>query len=326
MSNWNYRRTAIDHYIVVWLHDKKKLAQVLSKDKDSLQIVLEENRHDPETRTELTVDPADIILNLGPDPLVGSVHGCKVEPWVKTIDSSFWGQIHLYKKLCKEDLNELKKALSTCKKALKFHNLRAFLPLDIEVRHSGGRFSGSYKFRPKGTDTIILNPKDFHPSAMPYLCAHELAHGVWYRMVPSHIKARWVKLYHSYTQLIAATPQDIRSVREELEQSNLEIREFRKLSGDVDILKECLTYIKRKHGLTTQHIDILLSTNASLAKFWPITIQMFNIDAPITDYSKDSPEEFFAEALAHYLMKIKLPSRIDKAITQTLLKVNRHVS
>jgi len=323
MSKWLYKYVEKDHYVILWVQDKKKLGQVVKKDTDYLQVVLEEGRPDPETRQELTIEPADVILNLGPEPVHGSVHGCKVEPWHQTVDSDFWGQIHFFRKLCKEDKAELKKGMHAAQKALKKHRLSAFLPLDVEVRPAQGKYSGRYKYRQKGTDTLTLNPKDFHPASVPHLVTHESAHGVWFRMVPQHLKAKWVQLYHAYTELTASTPQEIATLREELERSNMTVGQFKKASGMTDMLKECLDYVKRKHGLTVQHVDILLDSDESVAKYWPKTIQLFDIDIPVTDYSKESPEEFFAESLAMYLLGTKLPSRIEKAIRQTLQKVDR---
>lgn len=267
--------------------------------------------------------PEDVVANLGKRPRLGTVHGVKVEPLVTKIPSTtkMWSEIRVYKFLTKEQIAELSKEIHECTTILRKYGLGS-LRCELEIRNPVGKYSGSYKHRPKAeTDVMIIKPEE-NLEGFLYVVAHEAGHGLWSRMLTSKVRLRWIKLYHEYITLLAISQEELTAVLDEIHTAT-SIKDFLKEADDSAkaIVKDALRHIKHVHGLSKLHLEMLLNNSETITDYWPTAIEMSTKETAITEYSTVSPEEFFAESFSHVVCGRKIPKKIQAVLDITLSRL-----
>lgn len=319
-----------DYVIYVDGDKRKHLVEVRNLGEGTLGGVLDKNRaYSPEN---VKFQRKHIIANLGPNPSPGTAYGCNVEVYRNSVESSLWGDIHFFRRMKKEEKTLLKDSLKKVGSWLVKRKLDSFLPINVEVRPQKGRYAGIYHWKggkkdENSRDVMTLRPKDalIDNSYLTYVVAHECFHGIWYNCVPDSIKARWIKLYHSYLKFSEATKKDIENVKKDFFSKPQTLHDYESQFEDENeelvIFKRCIDWVRDNHSLSVQNINTLINNDPDfLEELWP-TYEMLmpDYDVVISDYAMTKVEEFFAEAGAFYFThQQKLPGKISKAMDKTL--------
>jgi hypothetical protein len=334
------KHPARDDYVIIQYKDEgreiKQLLKVQSKDtsKDELSGMLEHDRaYNPRT---IDFQAKTIIANLGPKPVPGTAYGLRVEPWRKTRVHDFWGDVHVFRSMPKEESKALKLALDSQAEFFTRKGLGFFAPLNVEIRPPRGKYAGTYQYTGKEDvkDTLTLSPKSFgEPTKqqevvkarkwIEYLICHEGAHGVWYRGCSNKIKARWIKAYHSTHILSSTSVSEVIKLGKSFVKAGVAIPDFR---SDLDedqqnLFDACVSWIKDYHSLNSKHLRVLIDTHDfdAIKKLWPQeNILDSDFEIPLGEYASTNPEEFFAEAFSLYFATgMKIPRNIEKLLLKT---------
>jgi hypothetical protein len=328
---------------VIFRDDKGRhhLVQVTSKDnRDEVTGILERDRaYDPKS---VSFERSAVVASLGPDPVFGTAYGCKVEPYQNTRHHRFWGDVHFFRKLEPIERKAIKIALDEVAETLTKLKLTDFAPLDVEIKPASGRYAGSYKYTGKDDvrDLMKLHPKSFvdpmsdesmvRPKAWTiYLLMHEAAHGIWYRMVPNSIKARWIKAYHSTVVLKSTSADVVQKLGRQFTKAQQHFTDFRSELPEehCELFDACLTWIKNYHSLSQHNLNVLVEAQdfELLGTLWP-TEELLDTDheIPLGEYASKNVEETFAEAFAlYYAAKIKIPKQFETLLLKTVQKIRR---
>lgn len=306
---------------------RKYLAQVVKIRGDKVHVALDKDRaYKPQNAM---FETSQIVAVLGHEPAHGTAYGCKVEPYRSTLVHPEWGNVHLFVKKTKADLKALRTGFDRVAAKLKRHGIFGFVAqgaLETEVRPPSGKYSGMYKFSNKGgepQDRMLLKPTP--ESAFDRVIAHEAGHGVWFRLLNAKLQARWVNLYHSYMKLKQFEPHAIRKLRDQYIEDSLPVAEFRSgLDEDASAMFDLLIgSVSSTTRLANKHLD-LLAANGDLGVIhdsWPLHLEDSDHEIVVSEYASTSPEEFFAEAFCNWLLGVKLPKRVTKAIEKTVSAV-----
>jgi len=156
------------------------------------------------------------------------------------------------------------------------------------------------------------------------IAAHELGHPLWQLYLPDAIKARWVRLYHSFAQVQELKTNDLDAIRQDVVGSKISLREYQRQAPDETklFLAAILLWIKRVHHLDSKYINLLLGENDSLVDYWPHSrLHLSQIKVPITEYAGKNPEETFCEALSVTALREELPRPITKLVARSIKAV-----
>lgn len=266
----------------------------------------------------------DVVAALGFRPNFGTAYGCRIEPFLRTVESEAWGSLHFFTKLSPEDKEKLKVGLTTVMKKLRHHGLQGFLPIDIEIRVTKGKYAGMYKHfgSPEKQDRMILHPSDWSSSA--YVVAHEAAHGVWFNLLTAKQRAKWIELYHAYLTVAECDSETVKALRNDFcGQTEEHVRDFKgQLEEDEALVFElCIEHITSYHGLSIVNIDSLIDAESGdvLKKMWPTSkVLKTDWEYPISEYAAKSVEEFFAEALSFHLTGKQIPKKVRALLDATV--------
>ena len=313
-------------YCILKLSDNKpQLARCTYAENGKFKAVLEKEKDkDEKSPPVINFEKEDIMAVLGKRPKVGSVYGLKIEPLVRREHFQFWGDSRIYNWFDDDQFKLLKTALSDAYKTLKKLGVAGYFKVELEVRQPQGKYAGMYKFRPKGdTDILIVKP-DLTMDGLEYLLHHEYAHGIWYRMMTPKMRLSWVKLYHKYIKLQQIKEDELKHILEEIE-SNGSIRGYMREAEDETKaqIKEVLKHIKNIHSFDTSHLEMMLENDESISEYWPSAIEMSEKETCITEYARKSPEEFFAEAIAHKFTNRLLPKRVEELYAKTMARLKK---
>jgi hypothetical protein len=314
----------VNDYAIVQLDDKKKhLIKVLKVPGDQTNgagVLIASLPYEPEN---LTFSDDDVVCNLGPRPEIGKAYGLKIEPFIRTVSISTWGEIHYFDRLSKKVRKEIQIQFTKAYRTLEKKKLIGFFPLKTEIRPKAGKYAGSYKYNGKDKeDVFTLHPKEW--TDIPYVVMHECGHGVWFRMLTNKQRAEWIRFYHTIVTHKEVKPETLSKLRRKLVKGEDTINQFSKqLDEEVrPVFAQCLKFIHEKHNLNAKHLDTVLEEGDDLKEFWPTSVlELKELKTDITEYATKSPEEFFAEAFAYHLIGKKLPKYIATRLDNTLAKV-----
>lgn len=317
-----------EDYLVVKHNNRNKLVYVLNP--GSCRGIVNESLATDEPEN-VEYEQEDILCNLGASPKPGKIYGVNVNPFVKTIETKRFGPIHLFRNLNDKEMKSLKKGMKRAYAKFEEHAVTRFLPLSkICVYPKRGKHAGMYYAKTKGdevTDWLDLYPETFEDAAFnEYMLCHEFAHGLWYRCVPSEIKVKWLALYQKRLHLSTVTGKDLEDLCEAVVKYGSGVRDYMKeVAGTEEkegmILKEVLSYFKRYHRMSAQDVDAMLSYDSEkFADMWPTAATLSEPFADISKYSLTSVEEFFAEAVAYFMVGFKLPKDVQKGLDATFKK------
>ena len=313
-------------YIVANDGKRNWLVQVTSVSDTAIYGHLEKDRELGAKDAQFT--HSQVVANLGPNPPHGSVFGCKVEPFWKTLMHEDWGKVFTFHRPKKEDWQSLSKALSKAYRILKANGCTEFMDTgNLNLYWYGkprGKYSGMYHYKTvqgNPADRMILAPKNLE--ALVYVVLHEAAHGVWCRQLDSSIHAKWVKLYHSYMKEVRHTGEQLIKLKKEFIKDSLSVEAFATNIGDDtvhELFQNCIAIVRRKTSLSVRAIDLLAeSGNLDILEAnWPSVIEDTVSEVAVSEYATTCPEEFFAESMAFHLSGFKLPKRVAAAVAHTL--------
>jgi hypothetical protein len=312
-----------DFILATYESNKPQLIRVV--DAKRRKGYIEHQNYDPDAREEVVTYTAEsVVAVLGPKPRIGNAYGQKIEPYIRTIESKRWGQIQVYRKLEKKDVEPIKVGLKKAYIALKKHNAHSVLPIQIQIRNKKGKYAGAYYPGSKKKDHhIMLCPEVFSdPKYNKYVILHEAAHAIWYTQVPNIIKAKWLALYTKRLALRKIKQDQLAELGKSLLEYGSSVNDYLKeLASDEDklLIKEVMTWLKSKRHFDQHDVKLLLDTNPQLLlEYWPSKAELVDLRPDISEYSLLNVREFFAEALAFHLTDKTLPKDVVKAIEYTL--------
>ena len=270
----------------------------------------------------VTFDLRDVITNLGKYPQAGSVYGVKIEPLLKVFKDKRFGEIRVYQKMKDDLVDRLMNELDIFYSNIKSQGHHK-IPYHLEVRNPVGKYAGFYRYLPKAEQDILCIKPQQNLEGLQYILLHEHGHGVFFRRCNSRTRNKWIKLYHTFVALSGATEDDLTQILEEIHSVG-SIGDYLKDADDETraIVKACLRYISQVHGLGKHHLENALSIQDKLDDYWPVTALDFSQkELVISDYSRKSPEEFFAEAYSFSLLGRPLAKKVDSLLIYTLSKL-----
>lgn len=311
-------------YVILKLaNNKPELIRCTVADGTTFKGVVEKEKEvDGKSATVLNFEKGDVMAVLGKKPKVGKVYGLNIEPLVRREHYNFWGDARIYNWFDDEQLKMLKRALEEAYHVLKKQRVAGPFKVELEVRQPQGKFAGMYKHRPKAdTDILIIKPEKAMED-LRYIIFHEYAHGIWYRMMTPRMRLQWVKLYHKYITLQEIKEKELKGILGDVESLG-SVRAFmRECDEETKVqMKEILKHIMNVHSLSVSHLEMLLEDGESLSEYWPSNIEMSEKEVAITDYARKSPEEFFAETIAHKFDGRKVPKAVEELYTKTMSRL-----
>lgn len=317
-----------DDYIIVDHSGKLQLGLVLSK----TNLLLEDGVELDETSNSIEFSPESVRANLGQKPILGKVFGINVEPYDRTISVPEWGDLRIYRtKIKREERENLKSALAKAHKILDKHKAFSFVKFlsHIELRSATGKYAGKYikkkakDDQPKVDIISINNVPLTDPKYALYVIMHEAAHGIWFRMVPKDIQARWLKLYAKRRIVQAVSDKQLAALSNAVETYDGSINDYIKEMADTEetvILKEVIAHIRKVHKLDRFDLDILYESGnrEMLSSLWPVATDIATPTFEPSVYALTNPKEFFAESMSYYLTDVMIPKDLKKACEKTL--------
>lgn len=319
---------------VVQLVDAKKPMLVqLRQNKDSLYGVLQ-NHAAGVAPDKIPIHP-DEILSVFPHnrPLFGKVYQVEIEPWVKSVKIPHWGQVTYFRELSDAEDQNLQLGLDiTHKRFVKRNKLNFLLPINLEIRTPRGKQVGMFHL-PKGDREpwIDLMPSSFigndagsGADTVMRIATHELSHAIWKIYLSDKMKARWIKLYHSFAKIHELTVTDLANMRDDVIGSKITLAQYRRALDDEAklVFDVVIMWIKKIHHLNSRSLDLLRSQGDDLNECWPRSkLHLSELKIPVTPYSATEPEEFFCESMSLASMQQKMPKAITKLIARTLRNV-----
>lgn len=318
----------VGDFVLVQQVGKKHVVKVEKIKGDDLGGRLQEKA--PYEGDTIPFERKEVVANYGQRP-----HKSVFEAYFKSFDHPDIGRVNFFYKASKEEKAEVEKKLSKAFKVLSKNGLTGYFPLYVEIRPAKGKMLGHYK-PAKGSrkqddtdgmlDIICLRPSEDHPLEETFY--HECAHAIWRRSIHKRkAKAAWIRDYKQFIQVQHLTSKSLRSLMQELLNSNQPLGEFKKgLEEDSQlILREVVSYIKKFHRLTPVDINLLLESgdHDTVQEVWPTdNLSVSKIKQNnISNYSLKNVEEYFAECVATYLQGKKVPSHTEKLLTKTFQSI-----
>jgi hypothetical protein len=294
-------------------------------------IKIEKDSHVKERFSEVPVK--DIVVDLGTSPHPGSVYGQDVTSrLIAKRDHDFFGPYFwFYKPRSTDVVTKVEAAFDDMAAILKKHKLPAPYGSVLELRSMdvSGKWAGYYKHS-KNTDKnphrISLKPEmeGMTPSAMQYIIAHEYAHWFHFNCVTGpKLNARWIRLFNTSIKLQTVTKEDSKALLESLLGGEVRPSDFR---SDLDEDQRnqfnwiCRT-IKSEHALSLHEMDLLFEADFKddIRGVWPKnTLSKKDLKPVISEYATLNYRETFAESLAFYLIKRKLPEAVTALVEKSI--------
>lgn len=311
-----------DDYLIVKQGSKHEFGTAIGKNK----LLLEKGVESDDTSKTIDFEDSDVVGNFGPEVVPGtSAFGITMNPYEFSIEDKKWGTIHFYRKI--KDDREMKYFKAMLKKVydqLAKINATGFLPITTKVLPQKGKKAGWYNFNFKNGDSMGLLPVDFRDQEYNlYVLMHEAAHGIWFRQVPKDVQVKWIDVYEDRIKVHSADKKKLKRLATEAAGCAEGIGSYIKNEcegEDVDIMKECLAYVKRVHKLTSKQLEMYIEQNGtkSILKFWPKATDIGKPVPDVSEYATESYEEFFAETFAYYMTGKKLPKDVKKLLKSTI--------
>lgn len=321
-----------DYVVMLSGKNKRFLALVtkvekLSNKTEYTAIIDNSDMQNESARTEVTFEHHEVIANLGRNPFSGRCFNVSIEPFFRSKKINPWGVVSFYRDMTEDQFNLLTQALKTAGGVAK---QRSWFPPNVivEVRNPKGKFSGSYRHTKKDDtpDILTLSLKDEHFEDLPYVINHELGHGVWFTLVSSSLKSKWISLYTKSTVLSDVTKLDLISMRNDLIKCGSCGDYFASVKDDEAkpiMASEVFKFINRKHKLSKNDLDILLEDkDVDLTDIFPLKpMQIGSKSLLVSEYATKSVTELFAESFAFFILDRELPKEVKSLMKETLASV-----
>lgn len=314
-----------DSYIIVKVGTKNYLCLAINPERG--RAVIDSTLIDDEPKT-IEYDEQNLVAVLGTKPKPGSAYGVKINPYISSVETKY-GPIHFYRELNEREMKSFKKALKSTYAKMIDSTLDVFPFTAMRVYPKRGKYAGQYEIRRKGSeisDKIDLFPETFEDAEWnEYLLFHEYGHAVWYKMVQSRTKARWIKMFHKRIELTNFLKERLVSLLDEcLAYQDGNLKDFFKELDDESkaVFKEVLAHYKKYHKLDSRSLDILFTEDSEkFASMWPKRSTVVESKMDPSEYALTKPEEFFAETFAFYMQNRKMSGDIKKLMEKTLTQI-----
>ena len=318
-----------DDYVVAEDSGKPKLVRVISNRNGAIK-----GKHEfKDQEVDIEVDVSDVKANLGPNPQIGSVYGVKTERLLDVTETKPISVIEWYFNSTDEAKQHVHDGILAGAKLLKKHDLHRLLKIvkgkvtfNTAKRLQGKTVIGTYQCRGGTQDNPDVLTVKYHPDivkTIPYLICHEAGHGIWARLMPTHIKVRWMREFWQRSEIKEIEADTV------AEAIKLAVKERSIWVTDADLqypLDIALANVEAATGLRKQDIYLLLQHDLPLAKAvlgpWR-TYPSFDAerDVLVTDYANTNVEEFWCESLASYCTGLSLPEYLHELMDDTLAAV-----
>lgn len=322
-------------FVIVKEKTRKLLVQVSSVDTGA-KLVFGTKDKDRAYNPQSTQHPVnDVLVNLGPKPMLGSVYSVQIEPYRKTIRHPQWGDVHLFHTLSSDQLKELKIALDRTYKGLQKHGLHKLIDagnLAIEVRPPKGKNLGMYYFRQKGeeaSDRLMIRTTDkpeYDKSKLFSACLyHEMGHALYWRGMSRKTRARWLRLYEEFCTFSEHKAADVQKIGNQFTKSLTSVKGFRTSLGEdedrVILFDACIAQLCMDHRMSTKDIDIAIEGEdpGLIASLWPKhELRYSDFEEELGDYAMKNHKEFVSEAVRLFYEGIELPKSVRAVLEKTL--------
>jgi hypothetical protein len=311
-------------YIIVET-TKKHLVKVGTADPDESRGILESSMVSGEHEV-IEFKAEHVLSNLGAKPKIGTVHGVKVEPWIKTFDTAV-GECDVYYrpldvKVFKHMIESEAEAMHDLLVKWKLHKLA---PVQLELRLAKGKklAQGMFSYgKGRGElDIIVCRPQDTY--SMRFLLLHEFGHAIWSHCLRDDVKARWIKKYHSSVDvetfdggLCLRLLEDMLAFEDMLpSEYGGQLEE----EAEVSAYQNILGWIESNHGLREQDLNVLHRVGAEdmIRKVWPESVTNSDKRVLVSEYAKKNAEELWCDSLAYGKTGL-IPEDIADMVERTL--------
>lgn len=306
----------------------------------AVESLYEKDCHIQGLRHTFTQDLAGVVLNLGPKPYPGKVHGHDTSSlFTKRLTHDKFGDVMFFYKPDKQVLADLKESMDKVAERLKRQDLAFLLDgLIFEVLpYNGEKYAGMYirSKNEKIPNRVQIRPEIMPASEYAYVWHHELGHHLHLTFCreSKKLNASWLKLFNTSIKVETIKKDKSQQLLHALIAGEEPPSDFKRGLDEEDALafKWLIRTIQQVNGLSIQDLDTLFEADMKdeIEKVWPVrNISRKELAPIVSEYATKNSKELFAECFAFYMTKKKLPEPIVKLLERTIsyAKANRDKS
>jgi septum formation topological specificity factor MinE len=327
-----------DDFVLITEPGLKKpvLAKVLKLKNDGIHGLLsyEKIALEGEAAFEFDCQFEDVVANLGPKPTYGKVFGCDIEPYHKLITTKLSStRVAVMVGLSTREEEKLEASFSKFYKIAKKHGfLQHFKQIRIVVRPGMTSVAGMWSLAKDGSEKIdIYVPRsdaaEKGNTPVEYILAHEIGHHIWNRYFTEEEKAVWIAMHRKAVAVEDHNTAKVAHFRSQLVAAG-SVKELKKTIEDEaekKLFSEILSRVCKTFKIRPDELNALLKSGDNLSNYWINTaVQKSDSSVIITEYARKNSQELFSECLAHYLLGMEMPEKLEKKTANYLRKaVNR---
>lgn len=323
-----------NHYVIGKSSTKEGVKLVFGKvssiTNGIVEGVQEKNSHIQKMRNGFEIPLGNIVIDLGPEPHPGTVHGFKVgHRFVGKITHDFFGNVCYLYKAPKEVREKLSAAFDLAAKIITKAGFEApeASVWEVHPKDGGGKYAGFYTHSPKiekAPHRFAIRPECVPTSEYVYVILHEFAHHLHAQyMTGAKLNAAWLKLYNT-----SIKPQTIKKETSQLLVQALVDGEECPSDFKTGLDEEqrnafnwIIRQIKTDHGVSIKELDTLFEAQYKdeIEKLWPTrTLAKKELAPIVSEYATKNYHELVAESLAFHWTKKKLPANVTALIDKSL--------
>jgi len=312
-------------FLIIEYEDRLRLVLAEDNKGKSFRLRDKQSIHFDDYNSVIEVSEESLVANLGTNPRPGRAYGVGCEPILRHVKIDYIGDVFFFRRLKKEERKGLLKAMEKAAKIFKDNEIFPYKPFVTFIMpyRKSKMYSGTYHYFKTETrhDELTLFADSYTDKERAlYIVLHELAHGMWFWRLDEDMRSDWIEAYNENLDKMKYGGNKLSEIRSELKKAG-SIGVYRKTADDDDksVLDEILRFIKRVYRLNNHNINELLSNGRPIKGIWPSDPVELSKKAPIiSEYANESPEEFFAEAMAYHLSGMKMPKSLRKLIESTM--------
>jgi hypothetical protein len=310
---------------------KPHLFKVTGQDKGIVTGILTKNSHIQTLKSSVEVPIKDVIINLGPEPYPGKVHGCDVTNlYSGKKEHPDFGYLYFMYKIDPEVGTKLFNAFTKAYKVLKQARLDfAIQPetciWEIMPFH-GEKYAGMYtrsKNVEKSPHRYQIRPEIMPANDWPYVIYHEVGHHLHKEFATgSKLQAAWIQLYNSTIKVSNIKREQSTEMLDALLAQEDRPSDFKGSLSEEDALiyKLILKSIQQNHSISVKELDLLFEADYrdDIRAVWPTRgISKKDLAPVVSEYALRAWYELFAESVAFRLSGKKLPKEVESLVDRT---------
>ena len=277
-----------------------------------------------------------VHLNLGPDPILGSVYGHDISSVRRfKLEHDHLGDVHFFYRPEKQVKESLIKAGNIAAKRLAKAGIEKILEDELvwEVKpFTNEKYAGMYHWTSKDDfpNRIEIFPEKMTAQDFPYVFLHELGHHVHmnYARKNEQLESKWLSIFNTTIEVVNVPREECVSLLKELITGDTKPSRF-KTSLEDDEKKDhytlILRWIAREHSISVRDLDTLFRTEKfdEIEYVWPkkTVLAKRSLKPEVSEYGTKNVKELVAESIAFHLCGKKLPRKIEKLLEQTFNEV-----